>query len=237
MNQSKKRRRLSFIDALRVYHKHVVSGMENVPKKGRVLVVVNHSLATYDIGLLIGAIHEETGRKARPLGDRLLFKIPYLKDYMKSLGVVEGDVNTATDLLSKEELVTVAPGGMRESLRPSSQRYQIMWEKRKGFAKLAIETQTPVLLAMCPKADDIFEVYPNKLTSWAYKNFKIPLFLARGFGPTLIPKPIPLKHYLSECVVPPKLKKTAVHPLQVYHFHKKLIKISNDLIEQALSST
>ena len=49
-----------------------------------------------------------------------------------------------------------------------------------GFARLAIETQTPIILAMCPKADDIYDVYSNSLTAWAYQKYRIPVFFARG---------------------------------------------------------
>lgn len=225
---------LDFLKLLRRYHNHEVCGIENIPTKGRVLVVVNHSLATYDIGLLIHEILKKTGRKARPLGDRLLFKIPYLKEMVTSLGAVEGNMTSATNLLLNEELVTVAPGGMRESLRPSSERYQLCWHKRKGFARLAIETQTPIILAMCPKADDIYDVYSNKITAWTYRKFKVPLVFARGVGLSVIPKPVVLKHYLSQCIYPPKIK-NKLHPLHVYHFHKKLLMMSDELMTQGLS--
>ena len=225
----------AFLKLLKYYHNHKVFGIEHIPAKGRILVVVNHSLATYDIGLLIHEILTKTGRKARPLGDRLLFKIPYLKKVVTSVGAVEGNMRSATNLLLNEELVTVAPGGMRESLRPSSERYQLCWQKRKGFARLAIETQTPIVLAMCPKADEIYDVYSSKLTAWSYKKFKIPVVFARGLGLSIIPKPVALNHYLSPCIYPPKIK-SKIHPLHVYHFHKKLLKLSDQLMAHGVSS-
>ena len=110
----------------------------------------------------------------------------------------------AKELLEKGELVAVAPGGMREALRPSSERYQILWEKRKGFARLAIKTGAPIVLAICPKADDLYEVYPSRLTKWAYQTFKVPVFLARGLGPSPIPRPVKLAHFVSKPIYPPK---------------------------------
>ena len=94
---------------------------------------------------------------------------------------------------------------MREALKPSSQKNQLLWDSRKGFVRLAIETQTPIVLAACPEADDIFTVYENRLTKWVYKKFRLPVLIIRGIGPTLIPRPVSLTHYLSEPLQPPKV--------------------------------
>ena len=64
-----------FLNVVRVYHEHEVKGMGHIPQDGAALLVVNHSLATYDIGLLFAAIYESTGRIVRPLADNLFFKI------------------------------------------------------------------------------------------------------------------------------------------------------------------
>ena len=192
------------LQAARLYHRHAVVGLEHVPDTGRALIVVNHSLATYDILLLLTAIQQEKHRQPRPLIDRLFFKIPYIGDFATLYGAVEGSQKGAEDLLNADDLVTVAPGGMREALRPSTQRYQIRWTRRTGFVKLAMRTRSPLILAACPKADDLYDVYPSHITSWIYRNFKVPVFFARGLGPTPIPRPIQLTHFLSEPMMPPE---------------------------------
>ena len=225
-----------FLKTLRNYHQHEVIGMENVPEKGRLLVAVNHSLATYDIALLCCAIYEEKKRIARPLADRLFFKIPFLGDLTNEFGAVEGNKENAESLLHNEQLVTVAPGGMREALRPSTERYQILWEKRTGFIKLAIKTGTPIIVATCPKADDLYDVFESPFTKWAYQNFKIPLFLARGLGPTPIARPVKLVHFLSQPIVPPPASEDPVEfAHQAEQLHKKVIKRARLLIGQAIA--
>lgn len=62
---------LPVVNALRGYHTHQVYGMENIPKEGPAILASNHSLATYDLIMLYGAIYEQTGRMVRPLMDRL----------------------------------------------------------------------------------------------------------------------------------------------------------------------
>lgn len=225
-----------FLKTLRNYHQHEVIGIEHVPEKGRLLVAVNHSLATYDIALLMCAIYEEKKRIARPLADRLFFRIPFLGDLTSEFGAVEGTQENAVALLEGEELVTVAPGGMREALRPSTERYQILWEKRTGFVRLALKTGTPIIVASCPKADDLYDVYESPFTKWAYQNFKIPLFLARGVGPTPIPRPVKLVHFLSRPIVPPKPSEDPVEfARQAEQLHKRVMKQARLLIGQAIA--
>jgi 1-acyl-sn-glycerol-3-phosphate acyltransferase len=181
------------------------------------------------------AIYEATGRVARPMMDRLFYKIPYLGDLVAATGGIEGSRTSARTLLGRNEIVMVAPGGMQEALRPSTERYQIRWEKRQGFAQIAIETGTRIVLAVCPKADDMYEVYPNRVTSWAYKTFKIPVFMARGIGYTPIPRPVQLTHFLSEPIIPPKPASTPdALQRQVARFHSELVAKAHELIGDAV---
>ncbi len=219
------------VDALKFYHRYETVGLENIPKEGPCLLVCTHSLATYDISLLIATIYEKTGRIPRSLIDHTFFKFPFLGEIMTAIGNVQGTRENAVKLLSEDEIVVVAPGGMYEALRPSADRYQIRWDTRKGFVKLALESQTPLVLAACPKADDIFDVYPTKLTKWTYSKFKLPLPIATGIGPTPIPKPIKLVHHISDPIMPPKAKEQEKsRQAQVNRLHKKVTQKMESLI-------
>ena len=223
---------MMFVNGLRTYHHHTVEGMELLPTTGGALVVVNHSLATYDIMLLAAAIYTDTGRLPRPLLDRLFFKIPILKEICECYGAVNGSPAIASALLQDGEVVTVAPGGMRESLRPSSERYKIQWDGRLGFVRLAMKCGVPIVLAACPKADDLYDVYPSYTTSWCYRTFRVPIFLARGFGPTIMPRPIKLTHYLSEPLQPPAWSGDPEQDeAHVRTFHSMLVKRMEQLME------
>lgn len=223
------------VKGLRDYHKHSVVGLEHIPE-GPVIIAVTHSLATYDIALLSCAIYEKYGRIPRPLADRFFFKWPYLAKLVEELGAKEGSSANAKELLEAGEIITVAPGGMREALRPSTERYQIRWEKRKGFARLAVETKTPVVLAVCPKADDLYDVYPSKLTKWAYLNLKLPLIFARGIGLSPLPRPIHLTHFLSPPMLPPEPSANpATLKRQITTFHIRLVRHAERLIGKAIA--
>lgn len=223
--------------SFRQYHQHEVVGLEHVPRDGGVLFVVNHSLATYDIGLLMLVLHTELNRTPRALLDRLFFKIPVVREAVTKLGGVQGTPDTARQLLEANEIVTVAPGGMFEALRPSGEKYQIRWQKRHGFARLAMTTGKPLILAACPRADDMYKVYPSHLTSWIYQTYRVPFFLARGVGPTPIPRPVKLVHHLSEPIYPPAMPtKPRQQEKAIREFHGYLVERMESLIAQALTA-
>ena len=186
------------------YHRHQVFGLDNIPKKGRCIIAVNHSFATYDNALLSRKVFMETGRVVRSLADVSLFYVPSVGRTISKAGAVPGRPKIAEFLLEdREQLVLVAPGGMREALRPSSEKYKIIWDSRKGFVRLAIKTQSPIVLSCCPGADDLYTVYENTLTKLVYRKFKLPATAIRGLGLTLVPRPVRLSHYLSELQMPP----------------------------------
>lgn len=227
---------LPLVRTLQVYHRHQVVGLRNLPKSGPYLLVTNHSLATYDILLLFAAIYQNSRRLVRPLVDRAFWKFPLLGDIMNHFGSVQGNNDSAKELLAAGNVVAVAPGGMQEALRPSDERYQVRWRKRRGFARLSMECQVPVVLAACPRADDMYEIYPNFLTRLVYERLRLPLPIARGLGPTIIPRPVKLVHYVSEAMRPPKMDKDPeVNEKRLEAWHQKLTKRMQQLIGEAIA--
>lgn len=102
------------------YHDHRVEGLEHIPASGPALIVVNHSLATYDSGLLAAAVRERLGRDVWLLGDRYIFKIPVVRDLASAYGFVEGSQHNAESLLRDGELVLVAPGACVKRCGPAA---------------------------------------------------------------------------------------------------------------------
>lgn len=197
------RRAARLLKPLQVYHRYEVKGLEHVPATGGCLMVCHHSMATYD-GFLLGmVIWEQTGRLGRGLGDDRIFQTPKLADFARDIGLVPASPTAGAELLAQGELVGVAPGGMREALRPRDARYQVRWGDRKGFCKLALRAQVPMMLAACPKADELYEVYPSRLTDRLYRHLHLPLPLFRGLGLTAVPRPVRLTHYIAPLIVPP----------------------------------
>ncbi len=219
--------------ALGRYHRNRVVGAEHLPRQGRALLVFNHSFITYDMSILVDYIRRKTGRTVMGLGDNTWFKIPYLRDFLAQTGTVKASPEAAEKLLANEHLVLVAPGGMREALKPSSARNQLYWAKRKGFVRLAVKMQAPIILCACPAADDIYTVYENDLSKYVYQRMKRPVALVRGLGLSLIPRPVQLTHYISEPQQPPQVDSNdeAAFAAAVDQWHAELTATMQQLLQ------
>lgn len=221
------------LDPLRRYHRYELFGSENIPTDGPAIIAASHSLATYDGLLMCLTIWEETGRLPVALGDNLLFKIPGLRELVAVLGIYPASPANGEHLLRDGHLLSLAPGGMREALRPSSERYRVRWDKRRGFVRLSIRTGAPIILAACPAADDLYTVYESPLTKMGYRSLKVPLPLARGVGPTILPRPVHLVHVLHEPIAPPPFQPERFSE-QVEEHHAHLVTQMQRLMQTSL---
>ncbi|GAB0106771.1 lysophospholipid acyltransferase family protein [Nocardia sp. JMUB6875] len=175
-------------------------GMENFPAEGPVLLVGNHSLAGgTDAPLLAHEILVQHDRLVRGLAENVLIDVPGLRDVLHRWGIVRGNRRNCTTLLEKGEAVAVFPGGGREAMRGKGQKYQLLWEGRTGFAKMAIQTGAPIVPTAMIGGDDIYDIvfdgdHPvmlplRKAVEGLGLRSNLTPPLIRGLGPTLIPKP------------------------------------------------
>lgn len=213
------------------YHDYRAKGLEHVPVTGPAMLVFHHSLATYDALLLAVRIWEVTGRAPTGLGHDRLFEVPLLRRVTRELGIRPASPEAGRSMLAEGHLVGVAPGGMWEALRPSEERYQVRWERRRGFVRLAIEAQVPLVLAACPRADDLFDVKRHAVTDWVYDTFKWPLPMLRGRRGLPIPRRVPLVHYVAAPLHPPKLDPERLEE-QIDALHAEATKTMEWLLER-----
>ena len=213
------------------YHRWSMTGGEHLPHEGGALLVVHHSLATYD-GLLLGkAVYDTTGRLPTALGDDLLFRVPGISDAVRSAGIRPASPTAGRKLLDEGHLMFVAPGGMWESLRPTREARTVRWDGRRGFCRLALRAQVPIILAACPAADDIYKVRASRITNAVYKRFKAPFPIARGRGPTLVPRPIKLTHHIAPPLFPPPHDPSTERE-DVLALHREACRIMGELLRR-----
>jgi 1-acyl-sn-glycerol-3-phosphate acyltransferase len=127
---------------------------ERIPQ-GPSILVGNHGPLAIDTALLVHALHRDFDRVVRTLGDRMLFAHPIGRLLAKGFGGVEANPDNARQLLAAGECVLVYPGGARETLRDTGHRYQLSWEGRLGFARLALAAQVPIIPVACIGSDDL----------------------------------------------------------------------------------
>lgn len=216
---------------VRRYHQHRVEGMEHLPKEGPALLVIHHSLATYDGFLFAMAAYEEIGRLPTALGDDLIFKVPMLGNFARQSGIHPASPKAGYALLKAGRMLFVSPGGMWESLRPSEEARSVRWEGRHGFCRLALRAQVPLVFIACPAADDIYTVRKSRLTDAVYKRFKVPLPFAKGRRGTPIPRPIALTHYVAPPLIPPP-HDPANEEAQIHALHEEACAVMQGLLNR-----
>ena len=125
-----------------------VRGLGNVPEDGPVLLVGNHSGGnlTPDTTVFTLAFSTYFGveRAFHQLAHNLVLSIPGLS-FLRKYGTVAASQENARRALESGAAVLVYPGGDYEVHRPSWERNRVDFGGRKGFIRLAIEQDVPIV--------------------------------------------------------------------------------------------
>lgn len=123
------------------------------------LFVGNHTLyGLLDVPLILEHLRLEHSVHLRSLGDRMHFNIPIWRDILTKGGMVLGTPENCHALMSSGQSILVFPGGAREVMRRKGESYQLIWKKRTGFARLAIEHGYDIIPFASLGADDCFDI-------------------------------------------------------------------------------
>uniref|UniRef100_A0A670XNY6 Phospholipid/glycerol acyltransferase domain-containing protein n=1 Tax=Pseudonaja textilis TaxID=8673 RepID=A0A670XNY6_PSETE len=72
--------------------------------------------------------------------DQFVFKLPGLKMLGSKLKMITGSKEECLHALKNGNWLAISPGGTREAIF-SDKTYKMLWGKRKGFAKVALEAR------------------------------------------------------------------------------------------------
>ncbi|HEU4405131.1 MAG TPA: lysophospholipid acyltransferase family protein [Polyangiaceae bacterium] len=215
------------------YHEYEAFGFEHLPRTGPALIAFHHTLATYDSFLLGVPMLDRLGRVFRGLADRFIFRTPPLRQIFEGAGFVEGTREAVVEMLGRGEIIGLAPGGMREGLRSSRAKYTFDWAGRTGFVRMSMLSGAPIVLAACPRGDDLYTVIDNPVTPWVYERFRAPAPLFVGRWGTAVPRPRKLWHLLSEPIYP-DVAKDQVRDEDVVAHHARVVSRMRRLMVDAL---
>lgn len=136
-----------------------VEGIEHVPEHGRVLLVGNHTIyGLLDVPLLVRELFVQRDLVVRALGDRAHFKVPFWGDLLRRVGTVEGTRATCAALMREGEPILVFPGGGREVAKRKGEAYQLLWQARLGFARLAYEHNYAIVPFASVGAEETYDI-------------------------------------------------------------------------------
>lgn len=135
------------------------SGLEHVPVDRPVLLAGNHStLAVLDAPILLLGLHDRLGLFPRTVGDHVHFRVPAWRALVERFGVVDGTPENVRALMRAGETIVVFPGGAREVFKRRGEKYALIWGRRTGFARLAIEFGYPIIPFAAVGAEDLYDI-------------------------------------------------------------------------------
>ena len=129
------------------YFRCEITGWENVPAD-RTLYVGNHNgLLTFEVLMLFYAWWKQFGPSRRALGlaHSVALNNPFFRWILPRIGAIPADPEIANEALSRGYSLLVYPGGEKESFRPFKERKKVDFFQRKGFVRLALTNQVPIV--------------------------------------------------------------------------------------------
>ncbi len=130
------------------YFRAEVEGVEHLSERASVIATThNGGLAMPDLQCLFVAFWRRFGLETPGHGlvHRQLFRVPVLGNAATRLGALEACAQNARRVLEADRPLLICPGGDVDSLKPFSQRHRVCFGKRRGFIRLAIERQAPII--------------------------------------------------------------------------------------------
>jgi 1-acyl-sn-glycerol-3-phosphate acyltransferase len=124
-----------------------VTGIEHVPKRGRAMLIGNHSGGVaLDAAMVLASMLLELDppRLAQGMAEKFINLLPFASEWTSRTGQLTGIPEHAERLLRDDRLLMVFPEGARGTAK-------LYWERNSlvgfgtGFMRLALQTQTPIV--------------------------------------------------------------------------------------------
>lgn len=151
-----------FMEILRKYFRLEVEGIENVPRRGPVLITPNHSgYSGFDVFVLAHILTKEAKRIPRVLTHYLWFLSKTTAIPASKMGFTEATFDNGIAALKKNNAVILFPEGEHGNFKPSTQMYQLQ-EFKRGCVRMALQMQAPIVPTIIVGAEET-HINLNKL--------------------------------------------------------------------------
>ncbi len=176
--------------AYRHYFQVRCFGTENIPKARRAMLVANHAGGyAVDAGMLLAACFFDLDppRLAQGMAEKFINRWPFASEWAARTGQITGLPEHASRLLKDERLLMVFPEGARGTAKLFRDRHTLT-TFGSGFARLALETQSPVIPVAVLGAGDALPTIANlKRLGALFRAPYVPV------TPYLLPIPLPVR--------------------------------------------
>jgi 1-acyl-sn-glycerol-3-phosphate acyltransferase len=174
-------------------------GAANVPRRGRAMLVGNHSGGYAIDGAMVLAsmmLELEPPRLAQGMAERFINQLPVGSLWSSRTGQFTGLPEHAERLLEDDRLLMVFPEGARGTAKLYKERYSLV-DFGTGFMRLALKTKTPIVpLGFVGGADAV----PTVSNSFALgKLLGVPYVPVTPYGVAL-PLPAPCEVHYGEAL-------------------------------------
>lgn len=122
-------------------------GVDNIPDKGRGLLIGNHSGGIpFDGGMVLHSliVDKEPPRLAHGMVEKFAQRWPFISFYFNRFGQFTGLPEHARRLLREERLVLAFPEGVRGIGKLYEERYSLV-RFGTGFMRLALQSDAPII--------------------------------------------------------------------------------------------
>jgi 1-acyl-sn-glycerol-3-phosphate acyltransferase len=131
----------------KTYFRVKAHGLQNVPPRGRAMLVGNHSGGVAVDGAMVIAsmfFEMEPPRLAQGMAEKFINRVPFFSSWSNRTGQLTGLPETALKLLEDDRLLMVFPEGARGTAKLYKERHTLV-QFGTGFVRLALQTKTPIV--------------------------------------------------------------------------------------------
>lgn len=170
---------------------------ERKPDAKFIIGMFPHGVASDHRVAMDGMLHTilpTISEKIKVLVASSLFVIPFVREVSLWTGCVDARRFVAERVLDNGDSILVFPGGISEQIATSYQQEKVYLKSRKGFIKLAMRKNIPVIPSYVFGVSDYYYTfdYAFPFRKWLEKSFGIGIPLAYGLWGSLF-CPLPVK--------------------------------------------